>query len=202
MIWGSHISPELKDHFLFFLMKSENFKNSINSHLFFWLKFKKFDSSAHIPYSPKEPAVHVDTARRKFFSPGEAFFCHPQPNWLLKYFFCYFFPLGGDHSAKVYDDWVDANYSSPTIRRLTTSENNWSICWIAWKLKWSLTKMTKVVLFDIRNAKHDPPNSSDRPQMSSWSVRKTKMSPFSSVSWICKWTRIDDGSNFYIKACF
>jgi HrpA-like RNA helicase len=52
-------------------------------------------------YRPKDKAVHADTARRKFFSPGEAFFCHPQLNWLLKYFFCYFFPLGGDHFTQL-----------------------------------------------------------------------------------------------------
>ena len=65
-------------------------------------------------YRPKDKAVHADTARKNFFSPGEAFRCHLQLNWLLQYFFCYFFPLGGDHFTllNVYNQWVDAEYST------------------------------------------------------------------------------------------
>ena len=65
-------------------------------------------------YRPKDKAVHADTARKNFFSPGEAFYCHLQLNWLLQNFFCYFFPLGGDHFTllNVYNQWVDAEYST------------------------------------------------------------------------------------------
>jgi len=41
-------------------------------------------------------------------------FCHAKLNWLLKYFFCHFFPLGGDHFTllNVYNQWMDAEYST------------------------------------------------------------------------------------------